>query len=238
MPKIKLNQIVEAMLFASKEPITTKTIAKIIRKVSKREVPDDKLCSVNAKEVEKVVDTLNRSYQKKSSPYIIEERSNGWSLFTRIEYGVYLRELFPDLKPTRLSAPALETLAIVAYRQPITKAAIEAVRGVNVDGVLQSLIERGLVGIGGRADLPGKPFLYETSKNFLEHFGIKNVDDLPNASELRQVELPQPEAEVVDGEQLPLTGVSSPDDRDSNENDDVSVEGSEEKDDDNTPAEE
>mgnify|MGYP001335642526 CR=1 FL=1 len=238
MPKIKLNQIVEAMLFASKEPITTKTIAKIIRKVSKREVPDDKLCSVNAKEVEKVVDTLNRSYQKKSSPYIIEERSNGWSLFTRIEYGVYLRELFPDLKPTRLSAPALETLAIVAYRQPITKAAIEAVRGVNVDGVLQSLIERGLVGIGGRADLPGKPFLYETSKNFLEHFGIKNVDDLPNASELRQVELPQPEAEVGDGEQLPLTGVSSPDDRDSNENDDVSVEVSEEKDDDNTPAEE
>ena len=238
MPKIKLNQIVEAMLFASKEPITTKTIAKIIRKVSKREVPDDKLCSVNAKEVEKVVDTLNRSYQKKSSPYIIEERSNGWSLFTRIEYGVYLRELFPDLKPTRLSAPALETLAIVAYRQPITKAAIEAVRGVNVDGVLQSLIERGLVGIGGRADLPGKPFLYETSKNFLEHFGIKNVDDLPNASELRQVELPQPEDEVVDGEQLPLTGVSSSDDRDSNENDDVSVEVSEEKDDDNTPAEE
>jgi len=126
----------------------------------------------------------------------------------------------------------------VAYRQPITKAAIEAVRGVNVDGVLQSLIERGLVGIGGRADLPGKPFLYETSKNFLEHFGIKNVDDLPNASELRQVELPQPEAEVVDGEQLPLTGVSSPDDRDSNENNDVSVEVSEEKDDDNTPAEE
>ena len=226
------------MLFASKEPIATKTIAKIIRKVSKREVPDDKLCSVNAKEVEKVVDTLNRSYQKKSSPYIIEERSNGWSLFTRIEYGVYLRELFPDLKPTRLSAPALETLAIVAYRQPITKAAIEAVRGVNVDGVLQSLIERGLVGIGGRADLPGKPFLYETSKNFLEHFGIKNVDDLPNASELRQVELPQPEAEVVDGEQLPLSGVSSSDDRDSNENDDVSVEVSEEKDDDNTPAEE
>ncbi|RZO17003.1 MAG: SMC-Scp complex subunit ScpB [Verrucomicrobiaceae bacterium] len=238
MPKIKLNQIVEAMLFASKEPITTKTIAKIIRKVSKREVPDDKLCSVNAKEVEKVVDTLNRSYQKKSSPYIIEERSNGWSLFTRIEYGVYLRELFPDLKPTRLSAPALETLAIVAYRQPITKAAIEAVRGVNVDGVLQSLIERGLVGIGGRADLPGKPFLYETSKNFLEHFGIKNVDDLPNASELRQVELPQPEAEVVDGEQLPLSGVSSSDDRDSNENDDVSVEVSEEKDDDNTPTKE
>jgi|TARA_B110000014_G_C20123908_1_gene597141 segregation and condensation protein B len=238
MPKMKLNQIVEAMLFASKEPITTKVIAKIIRKVSKREVPDDKLCSVNAKEIEKVIDTLNRSYEKKNSPYLIEERSKGWSLFTRIEYGVYLRELFPDLKPTRLSAPALETLAIVAYRQPITKAAVEAVRGVNVDGVLQSLIERGLVGIGGRADLPGKPFLYQTSKNFLEHFGIKNVDDLPNASELRQVELPQPEAELVDGEQLSLTGVNSTDEGESDEDDNDSLEVSEENEGHNNPTEE
>ncbi|MDC0048763.1 SMC-Scp complex subunit ScpB [Verrucomicrobia bacterium] len=235
---MKLNQIVEAMLFASKEPITTKVIAKIIRKVSKREVPDDKLCSVNAKEIEKVIDTLNRSYEKKNSPYLIEERSKGWSLFTRIEYGVYLRELFPDLKPTRLSAPALETLAIVAYRQPITKAAVEAVRGVNVDGVLQSLIERGLVGIGGRADLPGKPFLYQTSKNFLEHFGIKNVDDLPNASELRQVELPQPEAELVDGEQLSLTGVNSTDEGESDEDDNDSLEVSEENEGHNNPTEE
>ncbi|MDB4721274.1 SMC-Scp complex subunit ScpB [Verrucomicrobiales bacterium] len=235
---MKLNQIVEAMLFASKEPITTKVIAKIIRKVSKREVPDDKLCSVNAKEIEKVIDTLNRSYEKKNSPYLIEERSKGWSLFTRIEYGVYLRELFPDLKPTRLSAPALETLAIVAYRQPITKAAVEAVRGVNVDGVLQSLIERGLVGIGGRADLPGKPFLYQTSKNFLEHFGIKNVDDLPNASELRQVELPQPEAELVDGEQLSLTGVNSTDEGESDEDDNDSLEVSEENEGHNNPIEE
>ncbi|NCG26627.1 MAG: SMC-Scp complex subunit ScpB [Verrucomicrobiales bacterium] len=235
---MKLNQIVEAMLFASKEPITTKVIAKIIRKVSKREVPDDKLCSVNAKEIEKVIDTLNRSYEKKNSPYLIEERSKGWSLFTRIEYGGYLRELFPDLKPTRLSAPALETLAIVAYRQPITKAAVEAVRGVNVDGVLQSLIERGLVGIGGRADLPGKPFLYQTSKNFLEHFGIKNVDDLPNASELRQVELPQPEAELVDGEQLSLTGVNSTDEGESDEDDNDSLEVSDENEGHNNPTEE
>ena len=238
MPKMKLNQIVEAMLFASKEPITTKVIAKIIRKVSKREVPDDKLCSVKAKEIEKVIDSLNRSYDKKKSPFIIEERSSGWSLFTRIEYGVYLRGLFPDLKPTRLSAPALETLAIVAYRQPITKAAIEAVRGVNVDGVLQSLVERSLVGIGGRADLPGKPFLYETTKNFLEHFGIKDIDDLPNALELRQVELPQPETEVVDEEQLSLTGVNSSDGIDPDENDDESHEASKENEDQNALIEE
>ena len=119
----------------------------------------------------------------------------------------------------------------MAYRQPISKAAIEAVRGVNVDGVLQSLVEKGLVGIGGRADLPGKPFLYETSTNFLEHFGIKNVEDLPNASELRQVELPQPEAKVVDGEQLSLTGVNSTDDGDSDEDDNDSLEESKENED-------
>ena len=107
-----------------------------------------------------------------------------------------------------MSAPALETLAIVAYRQPITKAAIEAVRGVNVDGVLQSLIERGLVSISGRSDLPGKPFLYETSSNFLEHFGIKNVEDLPNSAELRSVELPQPESEKESAEQLALAEVT------------------------------
>ena len=149
-----------------------------------------------------------------------------------------MRGLFPDLKPTRLSAPALETLAIVAYRQPITKAATEAVRGVNVDGVLQSLVERSLVGIGGRADLPGKPFLYETSKNFLEHFGIKDIDDLPNALELRQVELPQPETEVVDEEQLSLTGVNSSDGIDPDENDDESHEASKENKDQNAPIEE
>ena len=130
-----------------------------------------------------------------------------------------------------MSAPALETLAIVAYRQPITKAAIEAVRGVNVDGVLQSLIERGLVSISGRSDLPGKPFLYETSSNFLEHFGIKNVEDLPNSAELRSVELPQPESEKESAEQLALAEVTknTPEEtvQDESENDNKNPESAE-----------
>ena len=130
-----------------------------------------------------------------------------------------------------MSAPALETLAIVAYRQPITKAAIEAVRGVNVDGVLQSLIERGLVSISGRSDLPGKPFLYETSSNFLEHFGIKNVEDLPNSAELRSVELPQPESEKESAEQLALAEVTqnTPEEKvqDESENDNKNPESAE-----------
>ena len=205
---MNLNKIVEALLFASREPVNSKKIAKIIRKVSKREEADQDLCSVKYTEIDEVIEKLNKGYDRKKSPYLIQERSTGWRIYTRIDYASYIRELFPDQKPTRLSAPALETLAIVAYRQPITKAAIEAVRGVNVDGVLQSLIERGLVSIAGRSDLPGKPFLYETSRNFLEHFGIKDVEDLPNSAELRSVDLPQPESEKENDEQLSLSEVA------------------------------
>ena len=205
---MNLNKIVEALLFASREPVDSKKIAKIIRKISKREDAEQEMCSVKYTEIDEVIEKLNKGYDRKKSPYLIQERSTGWRIYTRIEYASYIRELFPDQKPTRLSAPALETLAIVAYRQPITKAAIEAVRGVNVDGVLQSLIERGLVSIAGRSDLPGKPFLYETSSNFLEHFGIKNVEDLPNSAELRSVDLPQPESEKENDEQLSLSEVA------------------------------
>ena len=221
---MNLNKIVEALLFASREPVDSKKIAKIIRKVSKREEAEQEMCSVKYTEIDEVIEKLNKGYDRKKSPYLIQERSTGWRIYTRIEYASYIRELFPDQKPTRLSAPALETLAIVAYRQPITKAAIEAVRGVNVDGVLQSLIERGLVSIAGRSDLPGKPFLYETSRNFLEHFGIKNVEDLPNSAELRSVDLPQPESEKENDEQLSLSEVAK-----DSENESESTENEDEK---------
>jgi segregation and condensation protein B len=105
-----------------------------------------------------------------------------------------------------LSAPALETLAIVAYRQPITKADIEAIRGVTVDGVLQKLLDAGLMKVAGRAEVPGRPLLYETTHHFLEHFGLKNLDELPNASELRQVALPkanEPELGLSEQKQEP-----------------------------------
>jgi segregation and condensation protein B len=95
------------------------------------------------------------------------------------------------VKPARLTPPSLETLAIIAYRQPITRADVEAVRGVAVDGVLQNLMERGLVKIAGRAEVPGRPLLYETTQFFLEHFGLRDLDELPNAEELRTRYLPK-----------------------------------------------
>ncbi len=109
---------------------------------------------------------------------------------TRPDFAPWLRQLFPENRPARLSAPAVETLAIIAYRQPVTRADIEAVRGVAVDGVMQTLLDRGLVRIAGRAEVPGRPLLYETTQFFMEHFGLKTLDELPNAHELRKVELP------------------------------------------------
>jgi segregation and condensation protein B len=117
-----------------------------------------------------------------------------------------VRQLYPEAKPTRLTGPQLETLAIIAYRQPVTRADMEAVRGVAVDSVVQVLMERSLIKIAGRAEVPGRPLLYETTEYFLQHFGIKTTDELPNAEELRRVELPKatvPEAEPAAGEAAP-----------------------------------
>jgi segregation and condensation protein B len=120
----------------------------------------------------------------------VVEKAEGWQLATDPGFGKWVRQLFPAPKPARLSAPALETLAIIAYRQPITRADVEAVRGVNIDGVLQTLMERGLVKIAGRAEIPGRPLLYETTQFFLDHFGLRDLDELPNAEELRRRYLP------------------------------------------------
>jgi segregation and condensation protein B len=114
-------------------------------------------------------------------------------LVTKADFAPWLRQLFPENRQARLSAPAMETLAIIAYRQPITRADIEAVRGVAVDGVMQTLLDRNLVRIAGRSEIAGRPLLYETSQFFMEHFGLKDLDDLPNASELRKIPLPKAE---------------------------------------------
>jgi segregation and condensation protein B len=124
---------------------------------------------------------------------------NGWSLVSDPACAQWVRQLYPEAKPTRLTGPQLETLAIIAYRQPVTRADCEAVRGVAVDGVMQVLLDRGLVKIAGRAEVPGRPLLYSTTEYFLQHFGLKTTEELPNAQELKRVALPtapQPAAET------------------------------------------
>jgi len=154
-------------------------------------------------EVDEAIAKLNQAYEASGRSFVIAQRAKGWKLFTRPEYGGFVRLLFPGRKPERLSPPAMETLAIIAYRQPVTKSALEAVRGVSCDGMLQKLLDRELVRIDGRADLPGRPLLYATTDLFLEHFGISDIEELPNIGELRKVELPTgEESEETPGEEI------------------------------------
>lgn len=205
-----LPAVIESLLIASEDPLSSSEIARLVRnRLAELEdgVEDGEECDETerafAKEVgknseikeETVVDaiqTLNRKYERGKRSFSIAERSKGWKIFTRPEYGGFVRQLFPGPKPRRLSPPAMEALAIVAYRQPVTKASIEHVRGVSSDSIIQKLLDRELIKISGRADLPGRPLLYGTTDFFFEHFGIKSIDELPNSEELRAVELPEP----------------------------------------------
>ena len=218
----ELDPIVEALIFASPEGVSTKEAARCIRaaaataKEADAENPPENItrhAAVTDEEVVAAIARLNLSYIETGRAFLLQERPAGWRIMSRMDYTPWVREMFPDKKPARLSPGALETLAIIAYRQPLTRSSIEAVRGVGIDGPLQTLLDRNMVRIAGRADLPGRPLLYETTDLFLEHFGIRTVDELPNSAELRSVKLPEPEPPQVEEppaqSELPLEGVES-----------------------------
>jgi segregation and condensation protein B len=186
-----LAKVVEALLFSAQKPLATGEITAAIRDAgAEDEFRPNEFAKVRDADVAAALQQLKVEYIQQERAFQLVERADGWQLATDPAYGPWVRQLFPGPKPARLSAPALETLAIIAYRQPITRADVEAVRGVTIDGVLQTLMERGLVKISGRAEIPGRPLLYETTQFFLEHFGLRNLDELPNAEELRKRYLP------------------------------------------------
>jgi segregation and condensation protein B len=189
---LTLKAVVEALLFSSQRPLTSKEILQVVRLgveyLSEEEQAIFK--GITEATIQTTLVELSKEYEQLERAFQLAEQVNGWQLATKPEHQTWVRQLFPDLRPARLSPPALETLAIVAYRQPVTKADIEAIRGVAVDGVIQRLLDVGMLKIAGRAEIPGRPLLYETTHHFMEHFGIKNLDELPNASELRYVPLP------------------------------------------------
>lgn len=189
-----LDKVVESVLFASQKPVAVKELLSILRgaaEAAKENPVVAAYAKIKEPQLREAVEVLQRSYDETGRTFEVRESAAGWQLVTRADYAPWLRQLFPENRPGRLSAPSMETLAIIAYRQPITRADIEAVRGVAVDGVMQTLLDRGLVRIAGRSELPGRPLLYETTQNFMEHFGLKNLDELPNAEELRRISLPQ-----------------------------------------------
>ena len=186
-----LDRIVEALLFSAQKSLPISEITAAVRGAgAEDDLQPNEFAKVRDAEIAAVLEQLKINYIQQERAFQLVEKAEGWQLVTDPACGPWVRQLFPGPKPARLSAPALETLAIIAYRQPITRADVEAVRGVTIDGVLQTLMERGLVKISGRAEIPGRPLLYQTTEFFLEHFGLRNLDELPNAEELRKRYLP------------------------------------------------
>jgi segregation and condensation protein B len=188
---MNLSQVVEALLFSGPKPLSARELVSAIKKAGDAdELIPNEFARTTETQVAAALEQLKIEYIEQKHAFQLVEKAEGWQLVSDPVYASWVRQLFPAAKPVRLTPPSLETLAIVAYRQPITRADVEAVRGVAVDGVLQSLMERGLVRIAGRAEVPGRPLLYETTQFFLEHFGLRDLDELPNADELRRRYLP------------------------------------------------
>lgn len=201
-----LKRVVEALLFSSERPLSAAECVKYLKGATESAPEDDEvraLAKAKQDEIAQAMRELHEEYAEQQRGYCLVESAAGWKVVTTPEAAPWVRQLFPENRPARLSPSALETLAIIAYRQPLTRADIEAVRGVNVDGVMQTLLERGVIRITGRAEVPGRPLLYGTTEFFLEHFGLRSLDELPNCEELRRVDLP---TAVVDETQptLPL----------------------------------
>jgi len=195
-----LRANLEALLLVSEEPQTAARLAEAIPGATREEVQEG-------------LDALMREYTEERFGIQLAEIAGGFQLCTKAAYSESINKLFERRRTRTLSKPALETLAIVAYKQPITRAELEIIRGVNVDGVIHSLLERRLVKISGRKDIPGRPFLYRTTKSFLHYFGLNSLNDLPKVEDithglqpLGQQEQAQPELFDAMEEQL-----SSPD---------------------------
>jgi segregation and condensation protein B len=208
---MQLTHVIEALLFSAHKPLTIKEIVDVLWNAgAEDEFAPNEFASAKQAEVAGAIEQLKVEYIQNEHGFQLVEKAEGWQLTSDPKYARWVRGLFPAPKPARLSSPALETLAIIAYRQPITRADVEAVRGVTIDGVLQTLMERGLVKISGRSEIPGRPLLYETTEFFLDHFGLRNLNELPNVEELRTRHLPaaprpQPTPETVTQPELPTS---------------------------------
>ncbi|MDY0079305.1 MAG: SMC-Scp complex subunit ScpB [Ignavibacteriales bacterium] len=175
------NQVIEALIFASDEPISNSDIIRAIRGIDGDEI------DVNDNDIEKVIENLNLLYTEKSLSFRIKKVAEGFVFATRDEYSKYLGYLSTEKSKRRLSQASLETLAIIAYKQPITKPELEAIRGVNSDYILTALLEKKLITISGRAETVGRPLLYGTTAEFLKYFGLYKISDLPKPREIEEI---------------------------------------------------
>ena len=166
--------IIEALLFASETPLVAERVAEVL--------PD-----MDKKEIQSVLEELARSYEQRGGGILLTAVAGGYQFRTRTEMAPWIRKLRAG-RPAVLSPAAMETLAVVAYRQPLVKAEVDRIRGVDAGGTLKGLLEKKLVRIVGRKDVPGKPIIYGTTRKFLEVFNLKDLSELPTLRELKDLQ--------------------------------------------------
>lgn len=184
---VELKKILEAVLFSADRSLTVKELRTIFAEAGDEEHPGttEPFRNVREAQIVAMLEELKVEYDTQQRAFQLVEVAGGWRLVSRPEFAAWLKLLADKDKPHKLSLSSLETLSIIALRQPICRADIAAIRGVEVDGVIKTLLERDLITITGRSDAPGKPMLYGTTQRFLEHFGLRGIDDMPKAAELR-----------------------------------------------------
>ncbi len=192
---MELKFILESLLFSAQKPLAVKELREVLAHAAEQD--EDAIAKsfqkVKESELTAALEQLAREHEGTKRSYRLVCVAGAWQFVTQPEFSPWLKALVGQkIRPPRLSQPALETLAIIAYRQPVTRAQVEQIRGVNVDGTMQTLMERGLVESVGRAEVVGRPPTYGTTPLFLEYFGLRNLEELPAADELRRIPTEKP----------------------------------------------
>jgi len=198
---VELKFILEAILFSAQKPLSLKEIRDVFAAAPEHAEGDETvraLKKVKENDLTTALEQLAREHEDAQRSYRLACVAGSWQFVTQPDFAPWLKALVGHkIRPPRLSQPALETLAIIAYRQPIIRAEIEQVRGVAIDGVMQTLLERGLIEQVGRAEVVGRPMTYATTALFLEYFGLRSLEELPAADELRRIPVQRPETLVT-----------------------------------------
>jgi len=179
MDKMELRRSIEALLFASERPLSVE------------EVQEAFSADVSAKDVRAEIEGLREEYEAQRRGFRLYEIAGGFQVASAIDFAEVLKRFYQARAKKKMTPASLETLSVIAYRQPVTRADIEGVRGVNVDAAAKGLLEKGLIRIVGRKEVPGRPILYGTTREFLEHFGLKSLEELPPLSEYSLKDLDQ-----------------------------------------------
>ena len=196
---------IEALLFVSEKPVVLDQLKEVFPELKPSQIHD-------------LIKALQDEYVNREAGMVIVEIASGYQMLSNSQAAPYIREFYKTKTKEKLSRPALESLAIIAYKQPVGRAEVEIIRGVNSDGTIAHLLNKGLIKITGRKEVPGRPFLYGTTKEFLEYFGLKSLEDLPKIEEFNQLGVDMPKADLLPAQESTSEAVmESQEDRSLNE---------------------